>query len=96
MTEGPKSTTGDSMPDTSGFAPLRQTTFAVLWVATVLGNTGSFMRDASVGQQYRKTVLELFRNSPRNRRADRDMGFIVEVDDVPFNARRYLDVADEA
>jgi MFS family permease len=31
----------------SGFAPLRQTTFAVLWVATVLGNTGSFMRDVA-------------------------------------------------
>jgi len=30
-----------------GFAPLRYTTFAVLWVATVLGNTGSFMRDVA-------------------------------------------------
>jgi MFS family permease len=29
------------------FAPLRQTTFAVLWGATVLGNTGSFMRDVA-------------------------------------------------
>jgi predicted MFS family arabinose efflux permease len=29
------------------FAPLRQTSFAVLWVATVLGNTGSFMRDVA-------------------------------------------------
>ncbi|HWL81944.1 MAG TPA: MFS transporter [Roseomonas sp.] len=29
------------------FAPLRQTTFAVLWAATVLGNTGSFMRDVA-------------------------------------------------
>jgi MFS family permease len=35
------------MSGTSGFAPLRQTTFAVLWVATVLGNTGSFMRDVA-------------------------------------------------
>jgi MFS family permease len=35
-------------PATSGsFAPLRQTTFAVLWAATVLGNTGSFMRDVA-------------------------------------------------
>ncbi|MGB6394253.1 MAG: MFS transporter [Bradyrhizobium sp.] len=35
------------MPVTSGFAPFRQTTFVVLWVATVLGNTGSFMRDVA-------------------------------------------------
>jgi MFS family permease len=35
------------MPGTSGFAPFRQTTFAVLWIATVLGNTGSFMRDVA-------------------------------------------------
>lgn len=47
MTEGTKSNAGDPMPGTSGFAPLRQTTFAVLWVATVLGNTGSFMRDVA-------------------------------------------------
>lgn len=33
---------------TSGsFAPLRQPVFAVLWAATVLGNTGSFMRDVA-------------------------------------------------
>lgn len=31
------------------FAPLRQTVFAVLWGATVLGNTGSFMRDVASG-----------------------------------------------
>lgn len=31
----------------SGFAPLRQTLFAVLWVATVIGNTGSFIRDVA-------------------------------------------------
>ncbi len=29
------------------FAPLAQPTFAVLWVATVLGNIGSFMRDVA-------------------------------------------------
>lgn len=29
------------------FAPLAQPTFAVLWVATVLGNVGSFMRDVA-------------------------------------------------
>src|SRR5258708_7316258 len=47
VTEGKKSTAGNPMPSTSGFAPFRQTTFAVLWVATVLGNTGSFMRDVA-------------------------------------------------
>lgn len=30
-----------------GFAPLRQTVFAVLWVATIVGNTGSFIRDVA-------------------------------------------------
>lgn len=30
-----------------GLAPLRNRTFAVLWVATVLGNVGSFMRDVA-------------------------------------------------
>ncbi|MGY8525641.1 MFS transporter [Paracidovorax citrulli] len=35
-------------PASSGsFAPLAQPTFAVLWVATVLGNVGSFMRDVA-------------------------------------------------
>ena len=29
------------------FAPLRQTLFAVLWIATVIGNTGSFIRDVA-------------------------------------------------
>ncbi len=29
------------------FAPLRRPVFAVLWVATVLGNTGTFMRDVA-------------------------------------------------
>ncbi|WP_035484680.1 MFS transporter [Geminicoccus roseus] len=38
---------GGSAPATSGFAPLRHATFAVLWMATVLGNTGSFMRDVA-------------------------------------------------
>ncbi len=33
----------------SGMAPLRHRTFAVLWVATVLGNTGTFMRDVASG-----------------------------------------------
>jgi MFS family permease len=32
---------------TDSFAPLRQSTFAVLWMATVLGNTGTFMRDVA-------------------------------------------------
>jgi MFS family permease len=31
----------------SGFAPLRKTLFAVLWVATIVGNTGSFIRDVA-------------------------------------------------
>jgi len=32
---------------TSAFTPLRQRTFAVLWIATVAGNIGSFMRDVA-------------------------------------------------
>jgi MFS family permease len=32
---------------TSGFAPLRQRLFAVLWAATVIGNIGSFVRDVA-------------------------------------------------
>lgn len=32
---------------TSGFAPLRNKVFAVLWIATVVGNIGSFMRDVA-------------------------------------------------
>ncbi len=32
---------------TDGFAPLRRPVFAVLWAATVLGNTGTFMRDVA-------------------------------------------------
>lgn len=30
-----------------GLAPLRQATFTVLWTATVVGNTGTFMRDVA-------------------------------------------------
>ena len=37
----------DATAPTSGFAPLRQKVFAVLWVATVVGNTGSFIRDVA-------------------------------------------------
>ncbi len=32
---------------TNGFAPLRQALFAVLWIATVISNTGSFIRDVA-------------------------------------------------
>lgn len=34
-------------PASSALAPLRQTVFAVLWAATILGNVGSFMRDVA-------------------------------------------------
>lgn len=34
-------------PDDGAFAPLRERVFAVLWLATVLGNVGSFMRDVA-------------------------------------------------
>ncbi|MEP9378335.1 MFS transporter [Aquabacter sp. CN5-332] len=34
-------------PAGGSFAPLHRPVFAVLWVATVLGNTGSFMRDVA-------------------------------------------------
>ncbi|APO79007.1 major facilitator superfamily protein (plasmid) [Rhizobium etli 8C-3] len=34
-------------PPGGSFAPLAQPVFAVLWAATVLGNTGSFMRDVA-------------------------------------------------
>ncbi|MEH6721348.1 MAG: MFS transporter [Aurantimonas endophytica] len=37
----------ESPPST--FAPLRHTVFAVLWAATVMGNTGTFMRDVASG-----------------------------------------------
>jgi MFS family permease len=32
---------------TSAFAPFRQPVYAVIWAATVMGNTGSFMRDVA-------------------------------------------------
>ncbi|MDG2524232.1 MFS transporter [Stenotrophomonas sp. HITSZ_GD] len=34
-------------PSEGAFAPLRQRLFAVLWLATVVGNTGSFVRDVA-------------------------------------------------
>ncbi|HEX2525694.1 MAG TPA: MFS transporter [Geminicoccus sp.] len=34
-------------PPSSSFAPLRHAVFAILWAATVLGNTGTFMRDVA-------------------------------------------------
>lgn len=40
MTSADKSTS-------SSFGPLRQTLFVVLWVATIVGNTGSFIRDVA-------------------------------------------------
>ena len=36
-----------STADDGAFAPLRERVFAVLWLATVLGNVGSFMRDVA-------------------------------------------------
>lgn len=45
MTE--RATMATAAPSTDSFAPLRQSAFAVLWVATVLGNTGTFMRDVA-------------------------------------------------
>lgn len=41
------STPGNTLSTSSSFAPLRQMTFAVIWIATILGNTGSFIRDVS-------------------------------------------------
>jgi MFS family permease len=41
------SKTSSSASPTGSFAPLRQPVFAVLWMATVLGNIGSFMRDVA-------------------------------------------------
>ena len=43
MTQAPQSVSAAA----SSFAPLRQTLFAVLWVATIIGNTGSFIRDVA-------------------------------------------------
>ena len=44
-----KETAGKPVPlkPAGSFAPLRQSVFAVLWAATILGNTGSFMRDVA-------------------------------------------------
>lgn len=39
--------TDQEKPSSGSFAPLAQPVFAVLWVATVLGNIGSFMRDVA-------------------------------------------------
>lgn len=49
MTQSTEELASHAQPATSSgsFAPLRQTVFAVLWAATVLGNTGSFMRDVA-------------------------------------------------
>jgi MFS family permease len=38
-----------SPPASGAFAPLRHRLFLVLWVATVLGNVGTFMRDVASG-----------------------------------------------
>ncbi|GGD26364.1 MFS transporter [Aureimonas glaciei] len=46
MTTEPSASAGPAEVPGS-FAPLRHGTFAVLWVATILGNTGSFMRDVA-------------------------------------------------
>ncbi|MCQ4323965.1 MFS transporter [Stutzerimonas stutzeri] len=39
--------TAPASTSAGGFAPLRQTLFSVLWVATIIGNTGSFIRDVA-------------------------------------------------
>ena len=38
---------GKTLPAPGTFAPLRHRLFAVIWAATVLGNTGTFMRDVA-------------------------------------------------
>lgn len=43
MTDTPKAPPAPA----GGFAPLKRPVFAVLWAATVLGNTGTFMRDVA-------------------------------------------------
>lgn len=40
-------TDGKALPPAGTFAPLRHRLFAVIWAATVLGNTGTFMRDVA-------------------------------------------------
>ncbi len=42
-----KQTAPSGKVSSSGFAPLRQTLFLVLWIATIVGNTGSFIRDVA-------------------------------------------------
>ncbi|WP_298924297.1 MFS transporter [uncultured Ramlibacter sp.] len=37
----------DGKASQTGFAPLRQPAFAVLWLAAIVGNVGSFMRDVA-------------------------------------------------
>ncbi|GAA4326313.1 MFS transporter [Pigmentiphaga soli] len=39
--------TAPAQTPAGGFAPLRQKLFAILWGATVIGNTGSFVRDVA-------------------------------------------------
>ncbi len=46
-TPGPAPAPGSARVQARPFAPLAHATFAVLWVATVLGNVGSFMRDVA-------------------------------------------------
>ncbi|AMJ59975.1 MFS transporter [Bosea sp. PAMC 26642] len=46
MTEAPHAAPTAPIPS-SAFSPLRQTVFAVLWAATILGNIGTFMRDVA-------------------------------------------------
>lgn len=47
MSENPPSPPSAPAATPGAFAPLKRPVFAVLWVATVLGNTGSFMRDVA-------------------------------------------------
>jgi len=42
-----KESSQSSSTSAGSFAPLRQTLFAVLWIATIIGNTGSFIRDVA-------------------------------------------------
>ncbi|MFG1464163.1 MFS transporter [Xanthobacter sp. DSM 24535] len=47
MTDSPAAPPAPAPPPAGSFAPLHRPVFAVLWAATVLGNTGSFMRDVA-------------------------------------------------
>lgn len=42
-----ESTPPPTSPRSDGLAPLRQSLFTVLWVATIIGNVGSFVRDVT-------------------------------------------------